>query len=250
LGSLAEATWAVVEDGRLVMPPHPVDKAGVGKILRNNLEKLIRYRQGIALRNPNPNGLLIDKVDFSILQQTPEGTWKETIPDVSTNQILFKEGERIAFRITNNHNKPIYVSVLDLGITGAISLLHPIEGASEQLRPGGTIEVGILDEDRIDLHMPENFPYSPDPNDGVVDSGIETVKLFATTHEADFSKLVQEGLRAGDFASAKGAGTPLGQLLGMALTGEGTRDIRRNRLPPNEEWTTVERSFTLQRRMI
>lgn len=250
LGPLDEATWAVIEDGRLAMPPHPVTEVGVVTIIRNNLEKLIRYRQAIALRNPNPDGLLMDKVDFSILQQAQDETWKEINTDVSTDQILLKEGERIALRITNKHNKPIYVSVLDFGITGAISLLHPIEGANEQLRPGGTIEVGILEEDKIDLHMPDNFPYSPDPTDGVVNSGMETVKLFATTHEADFSKLIQEGLRAGDLTATKGTGTPLGQLLGMALTGEGTRDIRRNRVSPDEEWTTVERSFTLQRRII
>jgi hypothetical protein len=214
------------------------------------LEKLIRYRQALALRNPNPEGLLKDKVDFTLLQQAQDDTWEEAIADDASGQIIYEEGERIAFRITNNHNQPIYVSVLDFGLTGAISLLHPIEGASEQLRAGGSIEVGLREGDEIDLEMPEDFPYCPDPNDSDVKAGLETVKLYATTHEADFSKLTQEGYRAVDLRSVRGTGTPLGQLLGMALTGEGTRDARRNRVSPNEEWTTVERSFSLRRKLI
>jgi hypothetical protein len=30
------------------------------------------------------------------------------------------------------------------------------------------------------------------------------------------------------------------------LTGCGTRDVQRNRVPPDEEWTTVQRSFFLR----
>ena len=249
LGAVAEATWAVVgPDGRLTMPTHAVSEPGVAAVLRDNLEKAARYRYALALRNPNEDSLLKGKVSFTLLRQAPDGSWTVAEPDEASGQIVFEEGERIAMEITNRHSAPIYVSVLDFGLTGAISLLHPIAGASERLEAGRSIQIGVRQGDEIELYMPEDFPYTPDPNDEVPAGGTEVFKLFATTHESDFSLLVQEGYR--DLGQGAGADTPLGQLLGMALTGQGTREARRNRVPSDEEWTTVERSFFLQRRMV
>ncbi|MFQ5858615.1 MAG: caspase family protein [Anaerolineae bacterium] len=246
LGDVPQATWAVVgQDGRLMMPTHAVDEAGVAAVLRDNLEKAVRYRQALALRNPDDDSRLKGKVEFILKRQKRDGSWVKAEPEDDSGLIVFEEGERIAAEIVNRHSAPIYVSVLDFGLTGAVGLLHPVAGASEQLAPGKSIQIGVRAGDEVELYMPDNFPYVPDPNDEEPVAGTETFKLFATTHEADFSPLVQEGVRA-----ARGAGTPLGQLLDMALTGHGTRDVRRNRVPPNEEWTTVERSFSLRRRAL
>jgi hypothetical protein len=38
--------------------------------------------------------------------------------------------------------------------------------------------------------------------------------------------------------------------LDLALTGVGTRDIRRNQVAPDEEWTTAECSFTLRKKAL
>jgi len=176
-----------------------------------------------------------------------DGTWDVAKPEDGSGHIVFEEGDRIAAEIANHHTAPIYVSVLDFGLTGAVGLLHPVAGASEQLAPGQSTQIGVRVGDEVELYMPDNFPYVPDPTDKEPDGGTETFKLIATTHEADFSLLVQEGFRDVGPRTAKGAGTPLGQLLDMALTGHGTRDVRRNRVPADEEWTTVERSFFLQR---
>jgi hypothetical protein len=126
-----------------------------------------------------------------------------------------------------------------------------VAGASEQLAPSRSIHIGTREGDEVNLYMPEDFPYAPDPEDdhGVVGS-TETLKLLATTHEADFSLLVQPGYRDLGARSFPGASTPLGQLLDMALTGQGIRDLRRNRVSPDQAWTTVERSFFLQRRTL
>lgn len=72
-------------------------------------------------------------------------------------------------------------------------------------------------------------------------------KLFITTDEPDFSNLVQSGTRGVRDTGAEG---DLYQLLEWALGDRGTREVRRNRLPPDEEWTTVERSFFLRRKML
>ena len=149
-------------------------------------------------------------------------------------------------RIVNHYSAPVYVSVLDFGLSGAVGLLHPIEGASEKLAPGGSIEVGIREGDEVTLYLPDNLAEVPDPEDGEPTGGTETFKLFATTHEADLSYLTQEGYRAVDTQLVKGSETPLEQLIEMALSGHGTRDTRRYRMPPDEEWTTVTRTFTLR----
>lgn len=244
LGALQEAIWAVVgDDGRLAMPVHAVAEPGVAYTLRDNLEKLVRYRQALALRNPDDAGSLRGKVEFALKRLGRGGNWVEAKPDKKSGYIIYREGERIAATITNRYHAPIYVSVLDFGLAGAVSLLYPIVGASEQLSPEASIEIGVRQGDEIELFLPDNFPYAPDPTDRAPQGGVETWKLFATSHPADFSPLVQEGFRAAELRDVQGAGTPLMQLLEIALTGHGTRDARRNRLRPDEEWTTVEKGF-------
>ena len=121
-------------------------------------------------------------------------------------------------------------------------VLHPLAGASEELAPGKCIELGVRRGDEVTLRLPDNFPYIPDPSDEEPVGGTEVFKLLATIHTADFSLLGQPGYRAIDQP------TPIGRLLGMALTGHGRRDAQRARLRLDEEWTTVDRPFTLRGR--
>ncbi len=237
--------WAVVgQDGKLIMPIHNINEAGAVSILCDNLEKVARYRQALLLRNPDEESLLKGKIDFILKRQKADGAWEMAEPDNASGYIIFEEGEHISCEITNNHDSPVYVSILDFGLTGAVTLFYPISGANEQLGKGRSIQIGVRRGDEIELYIPENFPYFLDPEDRMPIGGIETLKLFATTHEADFSPLVQKGYRS----ITRGGGTRIMQLLDMALTGHGTRDSRRNRISPEEEWTTIEHSFFLQRR--
>ncbi len=237
--------WAVVgQDGKLIMPIHDINEAGVVSILCDNLEKVARYRQAIVLRNPNEESLLKGKIDFILKRQKIDGTWEVAEPDNASGYIIFEEGEHISCEIINHHDSPVHVSILDFGLTGAVTLFYPISGSNEQLEQGRSIQIGVRKGDVIELYIPENFPYVLDPEDTMPIGGIETFKLFATTHEADFSPLIQQGYRS----ITRGGGTRLMQLLGMALTGHGTRDSRRNRLSIDEEWTTIEHSFFLQKK--
>jgi len=253
LGRLAESIWAVVgTDGRLMMPLHGMTEPEVAATLRDNLEKAVRYRQALALRNASESSILKGKVGFWLRRQSAGGGWEDAHAEDNGGLAAFEEGDRIAARITNRHTAPVFVSVLDFGLAGAIGLLHPVEGASERLSPGQSIEIGVRDGDEIGLYLPGNFPYAPDPEDAKAKKpsvgGTETFKLYATTHEADFSQLMQEGYRDLVTRSAVGAGTPLGQLLDMALTGFGTREAKRTKVAPDEEWTTAECSFTLRKK--
>lgn len=249
LGPLSEAIWAVVgRDGRLAMPYRPVAEANATDILRDNLEKLARYRQSLALKNPDDR-LLKDKVQFILKRLMRDGAWVPAEPERAGGQVIFHESDPITFEITNHHSAPIYVSVLDFGLTGAVSLLYPDNGPSQRLDPGRSITVGERQGEGVTLFFPDNFPFVLDPNDGTPTGGTETFKLFATTHEADFTLLLQEGVRSADFASAKGADSPLFQLLTTALTGLGDRLRWRNRAAPTEHWATIERSFFLRRKV-
>lgn len=262
--TITEPTWAVVgQDGKLLLPLHRVGETCAATTVRDNLEKRVRCQQALQLRNPNPASLLKDKVEFTLLRQQLGGGWEEACPTgaepgqtAGAGLVNFAEEERIAARIVNHYNAPIYVTLLDFGLTGAVTQLHPPAGASEELPPGASLEIGVRQGDEITLFMPENFPYAPDPQDKTGRSratsagDVETFKLFATTQPANFSLLVQEGYKGLEQRDAKGPNTPLAQLLELALTGYGTRDIRRVQVFPDEEWTTLERSFFLRRKLL
>lgn len=252
LGAVGEPTWAVVDQtGRLTMPLQPVSAAAATGVLCDNLEQAARYRQALALRNPDDAGALQGNVTFVLKRRSPGGDWQVAEPEAAGGRIVYRTGDQIAFEVANHHTAPIYVSILDFGLSGTVSMLHPVAGASEPLPAGRSMEVGVRTGDELTLFFPEDYPFVRDPTDptptgGGELEGTEVVKLFATTHAADFGPLVQPGYRSVARRSLAGAGSPLVELLSRALTGQGSRDMRPNRVTPDEEWTTVERSFQLR----
>ncbi|MCX6033048.1 MAG: caspase family protein [Chloroflexi bacterium] len=245
LGVLAQPAWAVVgQDGRLAMPWHFIAETDAVSILLEDLEKLARYRNALGLRNLNENSRLKGKVELVLRRQEPDGTWAVAEFKPGGGHITFTEGARFAFEIVNRHTEPIYVSVLDFGLTGAISLLHPPAGSNEPLAAGGTLKVGMRPGELDPLFMPENFPYALEPAETQPAGGLEVFKLFATTYPADFGGLLQKGMRG---AADKGAGTPTFEQLAIALTGFGERIHQVLFGLPTEDWTTVERPFFLRK---
>ncbi|MEC4811922.1 MAG: caspase family protein [Scytonema sp. PMC 1069.18] len=240
---ITKPTWAVVgQNGQLIMPTHTVEEAGAVTLLHDNLEKIVRYQQALALKNPDLSSSLNDQVkfDLNLRRRTSDGTWVEAQPDYEGGLPVFEEGDRIEFEIVNLHHHPIYVSILDFGLTYAINPLYPVVGANQQFLPSKFINIGIRQGQQIELYLPNNFPYISPPNDHPLVRGTETFKLFATTHPADFSSILQGGLR-------RNYDTLLEQLLDMTLTGNGEREARP--INQDEDWTTVERSFFLQARI-
>jgi hypothetical protein len=125
-----------------------------------------------------------------------------------------------------------------------------MEGPSKKLSSGASL---TLDPIYMDEKSPGGFPCAPecapDPNDKTPTEVMETLKLFATTHEANFTCLLQGGIRGTDWGETEGANTQLGQLMHMACTGRGDRNPRSNRVSQEEDWTTVEQSFLVQFKM-
>jgi hypothetical protein len=246
LGAVREAVWAVVgETGELVMPLQAVKD---GEAVRDNLRTLARYRQSLALDNPDAKSALRGKFTIELLRQTPNGEWVVAVPAAESGQIVFAEGEHIAFRVTSTHDKPVYASLLDFGLAGAVSLVHPEAGAQEKLRENGWFTVGTRDEFDA-LGLPDTFPFAGDPIHGAPAEGLETVKLIVTENPADFGFLNQEGFEGGITTRSADAGTesPLEMLFRSAAAGPATRDIGR-RKTKLEDWTTVVKPFILRRR--
>jgi len=254
LGAVSEATWALIgNEGRLIMPVHALSEPDAAQIILENLEKKFRFDKTLELANPNKDGLLNGRVAFT-LKRKKGSQWVEAVPDQRNGKIVFAEGEALAFAITNKHSAPIYVSVLDLGLTGKVSQLYPVRGANEPLAPNQTLEFGARAGEELELFFPENFPFVLDPVENTPTEGVETLKVLATTQEANFRWLTQEeGYRSGvDPESGRrgidlpGSDSPLGRLLSISLSGEGTRDARPVRVAAQEEWTAVSRSFVLR----
>lgn len=241
LGAIDRATVVVVDrNGRLAMPPHPLDQPGLPALLCDNLEKLARYRFTLALTNPKPAHLLRQQVELHLKRQLDDGSWVRLASNATDGVPSFLVDDCIAFEIVNRHSSPVYVSVLDFGLTGSISLLHPPNRPSERVEPGVSLVVGERTEDAISLWIPDEFPH---------DHGLETFKLFASTEPADFSWIQQGSVRAAE-AWQEGTRSPLQQLFELAYSGAATRGARPPAVPATDEWTSRERTFILRRRTL
>ncbi|MEW6733819.1 MAG: hypothetical protein AB1489_20995, partial [Acidobacteriota bacterium] len=243
LKKITEPIWAVVgQDGQLLMPIQPIAKHNAIAQIRDNLEKIARYQYTLALRNENSK--LKSSIEFAIKRQTKDKQWVLAAANNNGGQIVFQDGEYIALKLTNNYTDPVYIAILDFGITGSVNILYPPLGANEELKPGISVEIGVREDEKILLYIPEHFWQRLDSDENCI-GGTETFKLIATTHPTDFRLLIQDSI-SGTLRSIDEYTFPLEQLLSLALGGIGTREIRPVNLPTNEEWITIERSFFLQ----
>jgi Caspase domain len=242
-GALTADSWAVVgADGELSMPVHAAAEPGVVGLLLENLEKRARYRAAMELADPG--GPLSGRVQLAVLGREGE-RWVERGVDeqgVTLAEPIFRAGERIAFQIAHCHPSPLYFYLLDFGLSGAISLVYPAMGGEQKAasRDAAT-RVGTEEGEEITLTLPVGFPYGGG-RQARQTGWVETVKLFATTEEADFGALVQRTVRD---APPPLAESPLSRLLRTSLTGHGTREMEVARPAAAGDWTVVQRSFRL-----
>jgi Caspase domain len=242
LGLLSEETWAVVgEDGQLLMPSHGRSEPGVVRLLLDNLEKVARYRLVAGLRNEA--SALTGKVEVELFRKA--GDELEALEPEPGNLPVLYEGDCLALKITSRHDKPLFVYVLDLGLTGRVAQIFPAPGAENSLLAGRSFEIGTLPGDEMDLYIPEEFPFLM-AGPGEEAEGIETLKVLVSTYPAELQPLFQGGVREG-----KAAGSSLTDLLEATFDGGGyyKRDSRmRAQIDGPEDWTVVERSFRVRRR--
>jgi len=244
LGDLTDETWAVIgENGDLMMPVHLRSEAGVVRTLLDNLDKAARYRLVLDLRNETSR--LSGMVNVELMRWT--GSWLEEPEAGSDGRPLFFEGDNLALKIENRSALPLFIYVLDLGLTGRIHQAYPIPGAKESLQPGRTIEVGTRPGEEMPLYIPEEFPFNA-ASGGGADEGFETLKIFATTQATDFLPFIQSGFREWEIGPS-GPVRSLSDLLSVTFGGGGYRDVRMQAQGgPPEDWTTLEHTFCLRRR--
>ena len=246
-GALRAPMWAATgESGDLMMPLKPLgDEATV----RDNLETLARYRQALALENPDPASALKGKFTLDFLKRGVDGKWFTAEPDVAGGQIVYTEGDAIGFKVSSTHTEAVFLALVDFGLTGAVTPLRPPQGSpasQEKLGPGNHYTIGPELPQPPTVGWSAGFPFIDTVDHSREAEAIETLKLFITEQRADFSVIQQAGVRAVE----TGPRSPLSNLLQHTFQGHPTRDIVL--APPAEvvadDWTTVSRSFVVRRR--
>jgi hypothetical protein len=226
-GALDTPKWAVVSaTGDLLMKlKDPGDTATVVE----NLEKIARYRQVLAIDNPVPSSRLRNAVSLDLFRRGDDQP--ATQPDGGLP--VFVEGEKITLRIVNRHQSDVYIALVVVEMDGAVSVVELDPTRQLKLRPNQTFEI------KGDLPFPAGYPFVDlgDPLRGA--EGVETFKLFVTERPVDFSGLSQSGLRA--------VPSPLELLLQGTVADTVTRAFRPEPVAAVDDWTTVSRTFVLKR---
>lgn len=225
-GALTEGRWAVVAaTGELMMPLAALDAV---QTVVANLERIAKYRQALAIENPDPLSRLRGHFTVSLQRLgDDQKTWNEATPTPDTSLVTFDEGDIVRVVIRSSHEAPVYVSLYDFGLSASIGQIYPARGAQEILRARGELACQAQR-----LGLPAVAPLA----------GLETVKLFVTEQPTDFTAFAQQGVRS-DAPPA----SPLATLLSSAFTGKTTRDMEPVAVG-DEDWTTASISFVLRPR--
>lgn len=238
-GPLDAPRWGVVgAAGQLLMPLKAVGDEGT---VVANLDAIARVRRVLDTDNPDPQSRLRGAVTLDLLRRGPDGGWTPAVPEAASGEVVFEEGENIAFEIANRHETPLHVSLVDIGLTNGVEvwLQERIESLAVTKTPR-----------RLEGHVnfPPGFPFTDatDPLAGA--EGIETLKLFVTGSFVDLKGLKQAAVRSTDVL-AGAATSPLGALLQDAVGAARTRDFTPAPAPlGQDDWTTVTRRFVIRRR--
>ena len=232
-----EESWlAVAPDGTpLFSPRRRSDFDAVDRLLED-LENEARTRRVLDLRNDG--SALTGWVDFKLLRRLAHDRFEEPELDEDGEPVFF-DGDQIVLEITNRHDLPLFFYVLNLGVSGAVGLMYPVRGAQKPLAPGMTFRPGSRNGDEIDLSISGEILQLWSKLERSSLEGREVMKLFATTHEADFSSLFKPGHRR------SGGSNSLDDVL-AATFGGGYRDARVRNQELREDWITIERGYRLR----
>ncbi len=220
----ADTGWtALSRDEHPMIPFQALISSDDHSRLIDNLETKARAQNVFALTNPQSTL----NVAFVLHRSTDGGVSWEKV-DGNTR---FIHGDRIAFEVINNDDRDLFVSVLDIGLTGKVSLFYPPGHNSEKIKAGLTLKCGF-DHIKIRLGVPDNFH---------LPVGRETFKAMVSTDETSFAWLQQGGTRSLSSSSL------LQQMMSQSLQGNNTRDPIVSWGEPADDWQGINCSFELAR---
>ena len=261
LGPLPAWTWAAVgADGRLVVKKQPATPRAFKELL-TRLEGVCRYRNLLAIRNDDPGSMMAGAVHLDAQRHAPARMAfvpAESEPEVGV--VVFEEGERAEFVITNEHDEAVYVTLVQFGANGAIELMVPVPGhptagsGGVRLEAGEQLEVakGYYHQDPryraavadgLPLHLPKDFPWAAEPGEAA-DSGMVVLKLLVTQEPTDFSFLSQGATR-----NVTAPRHPLAAMAALFGGGKGTRSFLPTAVEeePSADWTVVDLPIAVRR---
>ena len=245
LGALSRPTWAVTDgDGELVLPPLPADAADSTEVLAHNLKKLACLRAVEGCENPDPTSALRDRFEVQLLRETADGGWAPAA-EILGEGACFESEDRFAIAIKSRSAIPVYLAILDLGVTGRISLIYPYgDSQPECLAPGSSFVLGTQAMEEQRLFLPEEgqwirraSPVGSAASQEVV--GHTTMLFFFSAMPVDFSSVEQLGFGR----QVRRLAAPL-RRLGMALMAD-SRDFDLEPDAPSKDWTVVRKRLRI-----
>jgi hypothetical protein len=229
---LDQPSWAFFDaSDALVMPLHPLAEVGVERILHENLETLARFRNVLALANPEA---ALD-VAFNLYIRAQDDTL--TLANGGCTEII--EGESLVLEIQNNEpERTVFFSIIWLSATREVSQFYPHRKNSEELSPGKTVRIGHA---KRKLHAELGDDY-------VADVGSETCKVMFSTRQSDFRWLNQQGMRSADSSSSLAAFDQA--YTGVVSQRAGESDSAAQDELAIDDWCGINRAFILRRKSL
>ncbi|MEM1190108.1 MAG: caspase family protein [Pseudomonadota bacterium] len=205
------------------IPPLDIRVPRVLELVEHNLETAARYQHRLALQSP-PEPLAAEfrlyRVDGPDRLVPAEG-----------EDFYFTEGDRLAFEVINQEERPVFVSILNFGLTGAIRRLYPRARASEMIAAHGRILKGAS-RAKLRVHL-RGFPGA---------QGTQHYQALVASAPVNLEWCEQPGMRFADTG-------PTAQALDSARVPKSKRSSEPEPLPdPAPNWVQITRSITLRRR--
>jgi hypothetical protein len=207
--------------GFTMSTPLPVGSSDTPARLLEQLQEWAKWFTVLQVRDPGDG----PAVQFELMSVRPDGDSPVSGLFMRPDSAL-KPEDKVQLVIKNNHEKSVYVTVLDMESTGRIQIAYPPdEGEAALLRAGNEIK------HRRIMDVPPGRSFVTD-----------TFKLIASSQQIDLRPLCRpEGIKSPD--DVKMTEDLMNELLGQDSGAKGSR----NELRPGE-WATAQKTVLVRRR--
>jgi Caspase domain len=181
------------------------DEKNVKRIVRK-LERISKSERVLGLENSKSK--MKNKIEFFIYKKIGN-KWQEVKSSANCSSLLVNTSDTLSIRIINNFECPVFISILDIGLTRKLSLLYPKLGGCRMIGAktqqstglqdtdfqGKVCDVGRKPNENFILSLPDDFPEELAGNYQPPKQGLEIFKLFITTELHDLSFLIKDEVR-------------------------------------------------------